>query len=248
MNYERLFRRVVIVLLLAIIAGVLSLMLGTQRGRRFFSEPKAAATDVKAYVARHPVIAPAAFVLVYGLVAVAGLPVWWLQVTAGFAFGLGRGIAVGAVAATLAAVGGAAISRFLFSDWFHQRVESRMARLRALDDRMGNNGLLVVLVLRLLHGVPFALCNYALGLTRVSLVSIAVGTLFGALPVVTIYATGGADAALVATWKFWAIIAAMHLVLLTPIVWRWATRRQGTPASEKMIHRDDTASDGTGRD
>src|SRR5213083_1316586 len=81
----------------------------TPSGQRLINDPHAFAHRAHEWVERHWVIAPAVVVFLYVLVTVLGLlPVWWLQVIAGFAFGTWMGVlwcdvaaAMGAVAAML---------------------------------------------------------------------------------------------------------------------------------------------------
>src|SRR5581483_11005214 len=115
-------------------------------------------------------------------------------------FGLILGVFWCEIAAAAASALTVWVSRFLAADWFHRRVESKMAKLREIDEKMGHNGLLVVIGVRLAHFLPFGICNYALGLTRVSTLDVFVGTLIGALPSVTLYVTLGAKPRLMENW------------------------------------------------
>jgi uncharacterized membrane protein YdjX (TVP38/TMEM64 family) len=178
---------------------------------------------VHARVHEHPIIAPLAFIVAYIVLAVLVLPVWWLQVLAGYCFGLIPGILVCEAGATLAAVSSAGVSRWLAADWFHKKVESHMARLRSLDEKLGKNGLLVVLTIRLLHVVPFSISNYALGLLEVRIRDVAIGTLIGGITTNASYAAAGAfGMQLLHNWKFIGGIVALNL---------------GTIAAVWLVHR-----------
>jgi uncharacterized membrane protein YdjX (TVP38/TMEM64 family) len=172
-------------------------------------------------VGSHRIIAPLVFVLLYVALGVLALPVWWLQILAGYGFGLAMGIVWSQLAATLAAVGAAAISRFLLWVWFHTRVESHAARLRALDEKMGHNGLLVVCGVRLAHFIPAGVSNYAFGLTRISLRDIAIGTLLGGTPTAASFVTVGAARHLLSDWRYLAAIAVLNVGLLGLLVVRY---------------------------
>src|SRR6185436_6076927 len=97
-----------------------------------------------------------------------GLPVWWLQILAGYGFGLLMGVIWSQIGATLGATTVFQISRWLGADWFHQKVESKATKLKAIDERLGHNGLLVVMAVRLMHFLPFAISNYLFGLTTIT--------------------------------------------------------------------------------
>jgi uncharacterized membrane protein YdjX (TVP38/TMEM64 family) len=179
---------------------------------------------VQARVHEHKLIAPAAFVVAYIVLAVLVLPVWWLQVLAGFCFGLLPAILVCEVGSTLAALATVSVSRWLAGDWFHSRVESQMARLRSLDEKLGKNGLLVVLTIRLLHVVPFSLSNYAVGLLEVRLRDVALGTLIGGITTNATYAAAGAYGKhLLKNWKFMGAIIGVNLVTIAAM---WLIHRR----------------------
>jgi uncharacterized membrane protein YdjX (TVP38/TMEM64 family) len=166
---------------------------------------------------------------VFVILGTLALPVWWLQILAGYGFGLWLGILWSDVAATIAAVAAASISRFLLGEWFHTRIESHAARLRALDEKLGHNGLLVVCGVRLAHFIPAGISNYAFGVTTISIRDIAVGTLLGGTPTVATFVTIGAARHLVSDWRFLVAIATLNVLLLGMLVVRylrpeWFTR------------------------
>lgn len=175
-------------------------------------------------VHEHPIIAPAGFVVSYIILGVLGLPVWWLQVLAGFCFGLLPAILVCEVGSTLAAVTTVSVSRWLAADFFHKKVESHMARLRSLDEKLGKNGLLVVLTIRMLHVVPFSISNYALGLIDVKLRDVAIGTFIGGITTNASYAAAGAYGKhLLHNWKFMGAIIGVNLVTIAAM---WLIHRR----------------------
>src|SRR5438552_12604450 len=151
----RSLRIVTLVLWLGLIGIALALAFGTQRGRRFMTHPHQARAEVHLWVHDHRLVAAAVFVAVYIVVAMAGLPVWWLQILGGFSFGLGWGIFWCALSSTIAACCCFVLSRFVLRDWFEKRVESRMSKLHTLAETLGHNGLLTVMVIRLMHVMPF---------------------------------------------------------------------------------------------
>src|SRR5438552_618975 len=174
----RLLRLIVLCLLLAAI-GAASYAL--------FHDPRAFRHTVRGWVHAHRLAAPAIYIAVYIAIALLALPLWWLQIIAGYTFGLVGGVVWSQLAATIAGPLIVLLSRWLAADWFHRKIESRMERLRAIDEKLGHNGFLVVMAVRLTHVMPFGLSNYALGLTRVSPIDVAVGTLLGGTPSVTMY-------------------------------------------------------------
>ena len=106
---------------------------------------------------------------------------------AGVGFGLWSGCGLCLAGSAAGAAATAALADWLAGPWFHARIEPKMHRLKWVDDRLGHNGLLTVMALRLTHLVPFGVSNVALGLSRVSTSAVAVGTLIGNVPAVAVY-------------------------------------------------------------
>ncbi len=211
------------VLLSLLIAGAWFL-LGTPYGRTIREKPQLARDDVKAWVHEHRIIAPIVFLLAYVIATAACLPVWWLQVLSGFGFGVTGGVLWSLVGSTLGAIVAWVMARWLAADWFHQRVESRMGRLQSLNQKLDRNGLLVVIIIRLMHGMPFGLSNYAFGVIGIPLLDVAAGTLLGSIPAHTLIVTLGTHPKRVMSIEFVTIQVAMHLALLIPIA-LWYRRR-----------------------
>lgn len=130
-------------------------------------------------------LAPLVFVLGYALATVAFVPGTVLSVAAGALFGLVEGSAVVFAGATLGANLAFLLARTVARDLVAERV-GRSPRFEAVDRAVGEQGLRIVLLLRLSPVFPFNLLNYALGLTRVRFVDNLVGCL-GMLPATVLY-------------------------------------------------------------
>ena len=133
----------------------------------------------------------AAFALAYAAGSVLALPVWPLTVAAGVAYGAWGGFAValpaGAVGASVAFLAGRTLLR--------GAVARRVAgdpRLGALDEAIGRQGPLLVVLLRLSPLFPYNVVNYALSATRLGLPAFAVASLFGMGPITFAWAWAGA--------------------------------------------------------
>lgn len=173
------------------------------------------------WVQRHRVITPLLLVGLYVLLTVVMLPVWELQIAAGYGMGLVTGIFWCEIAAALGAVASMLLSRWLVGTWFEARYESRMARLHAINEKLGHNGLLVVMGIRLCHVLPFGLSNYLFGLTRITAMDVIIGTIGGNLPTIAIGVALGVGNHLLREWTFWVTLAAVNLVLLLPLALRY---------------------------
>ncbi len=209
------------VLMLLVGAGVYGAFF-THAGYQLRHHPQHFKDGVRNWTAAHPVIAPLAYFGLYLLMGLCGLPVWWLQVLGGCGFGLIRGIIYSQLSGAIGGTIGVAVSRWLLGDWFHARIEDRVEKLRRIDEAMGHNGFLVVIAVRIMHMIPFALGNYAMGLTRISLIDVFLGSFLGSTPSITGWVTLGAVGKhALRSWQFITAIVVMHIVLLVPLAIRY---------------------------
>jgi uncharacterized membrane protein YdjX (TVP38/TMEM64 family) len=127
----------------------------------------------------------AVFVLGYVLATVAFVPGSLLTLGAGAIFGLGQGVILVLLGATLGASSAFLVSRYLA----RTAVERRLAgnpRFAAIDRAVGAEGRKIVFLLRLSPIFPFNLLNYALGLTRVRFADFVVASV-GMIPGTVLY-------------------------------------------------------------
>ncbi len=168
----------------------------------------------RAWVAERPLTAPLAFVAVYIGCALFCLPVWWLQILAGHAFGLAGGVFWTLVASSAGSAVTVFVSQWAGGDWVAARAGGKAARFQRLAAQLGNHGFAVVVASRLLFVLPYGLGNYLVGLTGIKARDAALGTLVGNLPIVAVYVAIGARPSLIAEWQFWVGIGASVVVML----------------------------------
>ena len=111
---------------------------------------------------------PVVFVTGYVLATIAFVPGSLLTLAAGAIFGIGNGVMLVFVAATLGATGAFLASRYAARAVIERRLAGNR-RFEAIDRAVGEQGFKIVLLLRLSPAFPFNLLNYALGLTNVRL-------------------------------------------------------------------------------
>jgi len=128
-------------------------------------------------------------VAVYVVACVAFVPASLLTLGAGALFGVVTGVIVVFVGATLGAFGAFLIARHVARDWVSQRV-ARDPRFTAIDRAIAADGRRVVFLLRLSPVIPFALLNYALGLTKVRVADFLIASA-GMLPGTLLYVYTG---------------------------------------------------------
>lgn len=134
-----------------------------------------------AYVAALGPAGWALFILLYAASCVAFLPVSPLTFGAGAVYGLGPGFALVWLGATL----GACVSFLVGRRWLRGWVEKKLARhprFAAIDAAVSAQGPRVVFLTRLAPIFPFAMLNYAYGVTRVGFRDYALASIAGMVP------------------------------------------------------------------
>ncbi len=167
-----------------------------------------------------------AFVLGYAVATLMPVPASALTILAGLLFGVAGGIAIVLVGASLGAYGGFWLGRLLGREAVERLTGSRVARV---DELLRRRGLLAVLGIRLVPVVPFAVVNYAAGLTAVHQRDYVLGTLLGIAPATVAYVVLGAYGSSPLSWPF--AIAVVALVLLTGGSWVMLRRARHGPRS-----------------
>lgn len=144
--------------------------------------------------------APLAFIALYIAAAILFLPGSVATIAGGALFGPYWGTLFNLVGATLGASAAFLIARYLAGEWVQRRAGHRLGTLiRGVE----NEGWRFVAFVRLVPIFPFNLLNYALGLTRIPLVSYALATFLAMAPGAAAYTylgfagrealTGGGD-------------------------------------------------------
>jgi len=210
-------RLLVVILLILLAIGCAIFLFGTKQGHDLRHHPR----TLHHWVASHRVTVVIVFVAVYVVMGTLAMPVWWLQILSGYCFGLIPGILMSQISSTLAAIATRNLSHWLAGEYVHEKLEAKRAKLRQLDEKLGHNGLLVVMAVRLSHVVPFGLSNYLFGLSRISTVDVAIGSFLGGMPAASFYATIGANRHLFKDWRYDVSLVCVNLILLLPLVLRY---------------------------
>ena len=218
---RRVLKAISIALLAAMFITACYLVFFTPLGRELRVKHALLGQNVRDLADRHPLTAPLTYIALYAVLGALALPVWWVPILGGLAFGIWLGTAWSLVGAVVGSVIAVVLVRWIAADWFHQRIESKMARLKQIDDALDHNGFLVVIAIRLIHLMPFGLSNYALGLTTISLPDVIFGTLLGGIPTVSIYVAIGAGLHPLQNWRFITIIALLNCLMIVPVAARY---------------------------
>ncbi len=149
------------------------------------------------------------FVLLYAALALTPFPASTLTVASGLLFGLVTGVIVVAVAATLGAWVAFMIARWLGRDGVSRL---RWKRVATIDAMLERRGLAAVLIIRLIPLFPFAMVNYAAGLSAVRQRDYVIGTAVGILPATAGYTALGAYGTAPLSWPFLVAVGAVILI------------------------------------
>jgi uncharacterized membrane protein YdjX (TVP38/TMEM64 family)/rhodanese-related sulfurtransferase len=134
--------------------------------------------------------APAGHVALFALATVLFAPGFLLGLAGGVLFGPLWGTLLNLAGATLGATAAFLIARYVAADWVGRRAGGRLARLAAGVEAEGWR---FVALMRLVPLVPFNLLNYALGLTRIPVLTYVLASLVAMAPGTAAY-----------TWLGWA--------------------------------------------
>lgn len=129
---------------------------------------------------------PVVFALVYIVATVLMVPGSALTLSAGALFGVVYGTGIVSIASTSAAAIAFLIGRFLARDAIAARTAGN-ASFAALDRALGKDGWKIVALTRLTPIFPFALLNYAFGLTRVKFLHYVIASWIAMLPATVLY-------------------------------------------------------------
>lgn len=133
-----------------------------------------------------------AFMVVYVVATVALVPGSLLTLGAGVLFGVGWGSVIVFWAATLGSLAAFLVGRYGIRDWVEQRWIAGNRQFQAIDRAIAEDGLKIVLLMRLSPLFPFNALNYMLGLTRVSIRDYLLASI-GMLPGTVAYVYIGAS-------------------------------------------------------
>ncbi len=172
--------RLVVLGVLLVIASVALMVLGTDGVRDVLEDAAGSSWGALA------------FVLLYIVAVVTMVPGTIGTITAGAILGFAVGFPVAMLGASVGATIAFFIARALGREGSQQLLGGR---LMSVDDWLGENDFVSIVILRLMPIVPFNLLNYAAGLTAVRPSRYVAGTLVGMLPgtALTTFAASRAD-------------------------------------------------------
>ncbi len=170
------------------------------------------------------------FALLYAFACVALLPVAVLTLGAGAVFGVWLGFALVWIGATIGACASFLIGRHWVRGWVEKKIAHRPL-FSAIDAAVGVEGWRIVILTRLAPVFPFAIQNYAYGITSVKFREYALASFFGMAPGTFLFVYIGAAAAEAAK-------AGLSGSTRTPVEWAfYAVGLAATVAAVTMVGR-----------
>lgn len=171
------------------------------------------------------------FAIAYGICTAAFVPRPVLNIAAGALFG-GQ---LGTVSAVAGTVIGSAIAfglgRLLGQDALRPLLRARL--LKAADRQLSEHGFRSMLVIRLLPGLPFAGCNYAAAVSRMSWTAYLTATAVGTIPNTAAYAIAGSRAETPTSPAFLAAFGFIAVSGLGGALYAWRKRGQLQRAAQQ---------------
>ncbi|WP_273122320.1 TVP38/TMEM64 family protein [Bacillus weihaiensis] len=125
------------------------------------------------------ILAPIIYIILYTVRPLILFPASVLSLAGGLAFGPLYGTLLTITGATLGAYLSFLVSRKIGGKWVEKKSGERMERIKRILEK---NGLLAILLLRLIPLFPFDLISYAAGLSKIKGWHFILGTLIGIIP------------------------------------------------------------------
>jgi uncharacterized membrane protein YdjX (TVP38/TMEM64 family) len=165
------------------------------------------------------------YIVLYALRPLVFFPATVLTVASGLVFGPWLGIVFTIIGENASANVAFALARWLGRDWIRGR---ETVGLRVWDERIRDNALMSVLMMRLIY-LPFDAVNYGCGLTRMRQLDFFVGTFVGIIPAVVAFVLLGGSGAVGVRNRPVLFGAAVAAFLLGLVLARALRRRAPRP-------------------
>lgn len=170
------------------------------------------------------------YILIYALRPFLLFPATLLTVSSGLLFGPWLGILFTIIGENASANVAFSVSRWFGRDWVKQKTE---LSLQKWEQRLAENGLVTVLILRLIM-LPFDAVNYGCGLTAVRHRDYAIGTFIGILPALIAFVLLGGLGFAGAQNRVWLLVGSLVFLLLGILLARVIGRREESATTQKQ--------------
>ena len=178
---------------------------------------------IQEFVLGFGIWAPVVYLLAYGQ-PIVPLPGSIMTIAGGLAFGTTWGTLAALCGATTRACSQFLVTRLLGRETVAKLIKGKVA---VCDEKLGEHGFKVVLLLRLIPNLPFSLQNYGLGLSCVRFRMYALATFLGMIPGTLAYVYLGRS--LTDPKHLWKLVVAVGIIVGLMVAQRaWKYRRRPT--------------------
>jgi len=186
------------------------------------------------WLARHPVLVPTAFFVVYVAVTALSLPgAAIMTLAAGALFGLGQGLVLVSFASSIGATLAFLVARFLLRDSVKRRFGKRLS---TIDKGLEKDGAFYLFTLRLIPVFPFFVINLVMGVTAIKTWTFYWVSQLGMLGGTVVYVNAGTQLASV---KKMSDIASPELILSFVLlgIFPWIARALVRTVQRRRVYK-----------
>jgi len=128
------------------------------------------------------ILAPIIFIVVYVIGAIF-IPSTPFKLIAGILFGFAAGVLYIIIGGLISSLIVFKISRFLGKDWVETVIKKKHLKyIEKYDERLAKNGILDLIILRIVPVMPFNVLNAIMGITKIKIENFIIGGTIGLLP------------------------------------------------------------------
>tara|TARA_Y100000310_G_scaffold290149_1_gene317099 strand:+ start:926 stop:1603 length:678 start_codon:yes stop_codon:yes gene_type:complete len=176
--------------------------------------------SVKILIENSGIYGPLIFIGVYFLSTILFIPATPLTVSSGILFGSFVGTAYVVIGATLGSMIAFLFARYFGKGFVGNIVEKKFHKLKEYDEKIEQNGFMVMLVLRLLPIFPFNGLNFAMGMTRIKFKDYVLATFIGIIPGSFVFANLGGNILNIKSPQFLLSVGMLLTLMAMPLVYR----------------------------
>lgn len=178
-------------------------------------------TNIKNFILSFGIWAPVVFVAIYALRGVALIiPVGVMSLAGGLAFGKWLGTVYILAGATLGATLSFLIARYFGRVFIENFAWLHKGRVKALDERMGENGFRVLLFMRLVPLFQYDAVNFGAGLSKIKLRDFILASFIGMAPGGFVNAMLGSSLENIISVQFFLALGIFVLLMFVPSIYK----------------------------
>lgn len=179
--------------------------------------------QIKEFVQGYGFFAPLVFILLFTIVPLTLFPDALLAIAGGLIFGLYEGSLYILIGALCGATLSFYIARY-YGLWIREKLKGE--KFLDMDRAVGENGFLIIFLLRLVPLVPFDIISYSAGFSSIKYKDFISASLIGMLPGVFVYANIGAKSLSINSNEFYLSIGFLVGLIVISMVFKKSIKRR----------------------